>query len=180
MAATMKLTLLVVLLIAAAATVLPRAEAAAFVVGDTTGWTPPSGGAAFYTSWAAKHNFSVGDILVFNFTTGVHDLATVSQVAFDACNTSSNITLTKTGPANFTLNSTGNYYFICTFPQHCSRGQKLAINVIKANSSGTSPLTPAGVALASPPPPSGSSASSLAATFSLILITISSTIFYLS
>lgn len=63
MAATMKLTLLVVLLIAAAATVLPRTEAAAFVVGDTTGWTTPSGNAAFYTSWAAKHNFSVGDIL---------------------------------------------------------------------------------------------------------------------
>ncbi|XP_059431376.1 umecyanin-like [Corylus avellana] len=175
----MKLTLLVVvLLIAAAATVLPQTEAAAYVVGDTTGWTTPSGNATFSTSWAAKHNFSVGDILAFNFTTGVHDLATVSQVAFDACNTSSNITLTKTGPANFTLNSTGSYYFICTFPQHCSRGQKLAINVTNANSSGTSPPPPAGVILASPPPPSGSSASSLAATFSLILITISSTIFY--
>jgi hypothetical protein len=61
MAATMNLTLLVVALIAAA-TVLPGTQAAQYVVGDTTGWNP-SGGATFYTSWAAKHNFSVGDIL---------------------------------------------------------------------------------------------------------------------
>ncbi|XP_062147689.1 umecyanin-like [Alnus glutinosa] len=174
MAATMNLTLLVVALIAAA-TVLPRTQAAQYVVGDTTGWNP-SGGATFYTSWAAKHNFSVGDILVFNFTTGVHDLATVSQVAFNACNTNTTITRITTGPANFTLNSNVSYYFICTFPQHCSKGQKLAITV-KA-SSGTLP-PPTGVTSAPPPPPSASSASSQASTFLLILMTIALPIFYL-
>lgn len=33
------------------------------VVGDSTGWTVPKGGAAFYSEWASKFNFSIGDYL---------------------------------------------------------------------------------------------------------------------
>lgn len=63
MATTMNLTLLVVALIAAA-TVLPGTQAADFVVGDTTGWkVPTTDSATFYSAWAAKNNFSVGDVL---------------------------------------------------------------------------------------------------------------------
>ena len=35
----------------------------AHVVGDTTGWTVPTGGAAVYTSWASGRQFVVGDTL---------------------------------------------------------------------------------------------------------------------
>ncbi|KAE7998901.1 hypothetical protein FH972_003397 [Carpinus fangiana] len=183
MATTMNVRLLlVVLLIAAAATVLPRTEAAEHTVGGSNGWSVFNGAADFYTSWAANNSFAVGDVLVFNFNTGAHDVATVTKDAFDACNKTSANNVTTTGPANITLTTAGDHYFICTIDMHCTGGQKLAINV------GTTPPTPPGVTpppppssgtTPPPPPSSGTSASSLAATFSLILVTIASTIFYL-
>lgn len=33
------------------------------VVGDSDGWTVPQGGAALYSDWASRNNFSVGDSL---------------------------------------------------------------------------------------------------------------------
>ncbi|XP_062149414.1 umecyanin-like [Alnus glutinosa] len=175
MASTMNVTLLVVALIAAA-TVLPGTQAAEYVVGDATGWTIPSS-ANFYSDWATGKNFSAGDILVFNFAPNVHDVATVNETAFGACEKSNPLSITSTGPANITLTS-GNHYFICTIGQHCAGGQKLAVINVTAASSGTP--TPPGVPSPPPPPPSApSSASSLAATFSFILMTIASTIFCL-
>jgi hypothetical protein len=61
MASTMNVTLLVVALIAAA-TVLPGTQADELVVGDTTGWQVPPN-TTFYSEWAAKNTFSVGDTL---------------------------------------------------------------------------------------------------------------------
>jgi len=179
MATTMNVRrLLVVLLIAAAATVLPRTEAVEHVVGNSTGWVVNiANAAAFYTSWAASKNFSVGDVLVFNFTTGQHDVAEVNKADYEACNKANPLTpVVSNGPANISLTTAGEHYFICTIGQHCTGGQKLAINV--SASSGPTPPTPAG-GTPPPPPSSGTSASSLAATFSLIVVTIASTIFYL-
>ncbi|KAL0403810.1 UNVERIFIED_CONTAM: hypothetical protein Sradi_2021800 [Sesamum radiatum] len=45
------------------------------VVGDSLGWLVPPGGEVAYQTWAASKTFSVGDVLVFNFTTGIHDAA---------------------------------------------------------------------------------------------------------
>ncbi|MCD9641363.1 hypothetical protein HAX54_027528 [Datura stramonium] len=70
-----------------------------------------------------------------------------------------------TGPANVTLDTAGDHYYICTFGTHCQNGQKLAITV--SSSTGTSPganpptsaaggpsgSVPGGSA---PPPPSSS------------------------
>jgi hypothetical protein len=114
---------------------------------------------------------------VFNFAAPLHDVATVTKAAFEACDKNNPLNSTTTGPYNFPLTAVTEYYFICTIGQHCSGGQKLAVNVTAA-SSGTP--TPPGVPSPPPPPPSApSSASSLAATFSFILMTIASTIFYL-
>jgi hypothetical protein len=33
------------------------------VVGDSTGWTIATGGAQFYSNWASKQTFTVGDTL---------------------------------------------------------------------------------------------------------------------
>lgn len=49
--------------IAVAALIHSSAAQSTYTVGDTTGWTIPSGGSAFYPTWAASKNFSVGDIL---------------------------------------------------------------------------------------------------------------------
>ncbi|XP_041004836.1 early nodulin-like protein 1 isoform X1 [Juglans microcarpa x Juglans regia] len=100
------------------------------VVGDSTGWVvPPSDDPLFYAGWAAKQTFFIGDILLFNFSTGSQDVARVSKEAFFPCNSTNPIFLEKTGPAKITLNSTGEFYFIGTFDNNCFRGQKLAINV---------------------------------------------------
>lgn len=66
---------------------------------------------------------------MFNFTNGEQDVAWVTKEAFKYCNSTQPISLKTTSPANFTLNTTGEYYFIGTKDNHCVLGQKLAIYV---------------------------------------------------
>ncbi|GMY35837.1 early nodulin-like protein 1 [Fagus crenata] len=99
------------------------------VVGDSTGWTVPTNDPAFYAVWAAKQTFIIGDTLFFNFTTGQEDVARVTKEAFFTCNSTKPISIITNGPANYTLNSTGEYFFIDTMNNHCIQGQRLAINV---------------------------------------------------
>ncbi|KAG5226098.1 cucumber peeling cupredoxin [Salix suchowensis] len=106
-----------------------------YTVGNTTGWFIPPTGAAFYSTWAANKTFKVGDILVFNFGTNSHDVATVTKTNYDACNASSPLSLLSTPPVRITINASGEHYYFCSFPGHCSAGQKLMINVSDASSS---------------------------------------------
>ncbi|XP_019255718.1 PREDICTED: cucumber peeling cupredoxin-like [Nicotiana attenuata] len=123
------------------------------VVGDSSGWGIPSGGPSTYANWASQRTFRVGDTLVFNFATGAHDVAKVTKSAYDSCSSTGPVTLITVGPANITLNSTGTEYFICTFGQHCSAGQKLAINVTASSTSSPSPApSPATTPAPSPVP----------------------------
>ncbi|KAE8713932.1 Detected protein of unknown function [Hibiscus syriacus] len=72
-----------------ASTVLQSTYAATYTVGDNTGWTVPTGGnTEFYDNWADNKNFLVGDILVFNFATGSHNVAEVTEAVYDSCNVS--------------------------------------------------------------------------------------------
>ncbi|XP_055822711.1 cucumber peeling cupredoxin-like [Solanum dulcamara] len=136
MVTRMKIALVLVAILA----VLPgNIVAVDHVVGDSMGWTIPSGGPISYPNWASGRTFRVGDILVFNFTTGAHDVAKVSKSAYDSCSSTGPVTLITVGPANITLNSTGTEYFICTFGQHCNAGQKLAINVTTSSTTTPSP-----------------------------------------
>ena len=70
---------------------------------------------------------------MFNFTTGEQDVARVTKEAFDTCNSTNPLSLQTTGPASYTLNSTGEYYFISTLDGHCFSGQKLAIIVTRGS-----------------------------------------------
>ncbi|XP_022720936.1 umecyanin-like [Durio zibethinus] len=120
------------------------------VVGDDMGWTIPSNVPSAYSTWAASKRFMVGDILVFNFTTNEHDVLQVPKLSFDACSGANPIgNMLTNGPANVTLNSTGEHYYICTIGQHCQLGQRLAITVSGASGSPfpapsptTNPTTP--------------------------------------
>ncbi|KAJ6857547.1 cucumber peeling cupredoxin-like [Populus alba x Populus x berolinensis] len=132
--------------IAVAALIHSSAAQSNHTVGDTTGWAIPSTGSAFYSTWAANKTFSVGDILVFNFPASAHDVAKVTKADYDACNSSSPISVATTPPARIPINASGEHYFICRFPGHCSNGQKLMINVSDASSSPSpapQPSTPA-------------------------------------
>ncbi|GMQ07078.1 hypothetical protein CsSME_00051429 [Camellia sinensis var. sinensis] len=152
--ATAKLSFTKLVVLALAAAVLVEFSAAAnYTVGDNTGWVNnPSGGATFYSNWASQHTFATGDILVFNYVTGQHNVARVSKNAYDTCNPASPMSIDTNGPTNINLNTTGEYYFFCTVGTHCTQGQKLAINV-------TSPTTAPSGAPSSPPTTSPSPAS---------------------
>ncbi|OIW18584.1 hypothetical protein TanjilG_13336 [Lupinus angustifolius] len=122
------------------------------VVGDSIGWTIPSGGAATYTTWASNKTFTIGDTLVFNFANGQHDVAKVTKSDFDACNGGSAIFTITTSPAIVTLNETGEQYYICAFTGHCSAGQKLTIKVTQKASTNAPSLAPHLSPSASPSP----------------------------
>ncbi|TKY54837.1 Stellacyanin protein [Spatholobus suberectus] len=116
----------------------PSAGAVTFTVGDTSGWIVPSGGASAYTTWASGKTFKVGDILVFNYPANAHNVEEVTKEKFNSCNSTSPLATYNTPPpVRLTLTKSGEHYFICGIPGHCSAGQKLAINV-----TGSSTATP--------------------------------------
>ncbi|GFY96961.1 hypothetical protein Acr_11g0012670 [Actinidia rufa] len=123
------------------------------VVGDNIGWTIPSNGAQGYITWASSKTFLVGDTLIFNFATNAHDVVQVPKASFDTCSDDNEIgNPITTGPANVTLTSAGDHYYICTFGTHCQAGQKLAITVSTTPGAAppTTPSTPTTPATPSP------------------------------
>ncbi|KAK1259257.1 hypothetical protein QJS04_geneDACA005649 [Acorus gramineus] len=117
-------------------------------VGGSTGWTIPSDSKT-YTNWVAG----------FTFPTGSHNVMEVSKSDYDSCTTTAPIGGTKTtGPATLSLSTAGMHYYICGFPQHCSAGQKLSINVLSSTPSKVPSPPPSTTAVAggptSTPPPS--------------------------
>ncbi|XVE59861.1 hypothetical protein DITRI_Ditri05aG0081200 [Diplodiscus trichospermus] len=159
------------LFVVLAATSLQTSFAITYTVGDSRGWTIPISDDDLYDNWDDDKFFVVGDILVFNFSTGRHDVAEVTEAAYNACTTNNTIFTESNGPARITLNRTGDHYFICTFTGHCTRGLKLGVQV----RNGTISTAP------TPGPSSGTptvvlspvnSASSLVATLSFVFISI--------
>ncbi|KAL0354802.1 UNVERIFIED_CONTAM: hypothetical protein Sradi_3927100 [Sesamum radiatum] len=63
--------------------------------------------------------------------TNQHDVVRVLQASYDAHTDAFGSVITA-GPANFTLDSAGNHYYICTFGRHCEFGQKLAVTVVSS------------------------------------------------
>ncbi|KAI3455315.1 hypothetical protein Pfo_011978 [Paulownia fortunei] len=123
------------------AVMLPCAAAqTVHIVGDGLGWEIPPNSSVSYVNWASGKTFMVGDILVFNFVTNQHDVLRVPQASYDACTQDSAIgSVITNGPANITLDSAGNHYYICTFGRHCEFGQKLAITVGSSTPGGANP-----------------------------------------
>lgn len=126
-------------------------------VGDALGWVVPPGGDAAYAKWASTKTFRVGDILVFNFTTGTHSVAEVSKEAYGGCTTTNPISVSTTGPTSLTITTAGEHFYLCTFPGHCGFGQKLSINVSASSSPSPAPQpsvpTPSPVPAPEPTPP---------------------------
>ncbi|KAF3450887.1 hypothetical protein FNV43_RR06976 [Rhamnella rubrinervis] len=119
------------------------------VVGDSSNWTVPRTSASLYQDWASSKKFVVGDILTFNFATNEHDVLRVPKASYDGCTSANPIgQMITTGPANVTLDSAGDHFYICTIGRHCLGGQKLSITVSAApGASPPSSNTPR------PPPP---------------------------
>ncbi|KAI6679345.1 hypothetical protein NL676_033226 [Syzygium grande] len=144
-----KMCVAIAAVLAVAALLQTSAAQTVHVVGDGLGWLVPPGGKIAYETWADMQTFVVGDVLVFDFTTGEQDVARVTKEAFGSCNSTSPIFLDTTGPFNYTLDAAGEYYFIGTMDTHCYLGQKLAINVSASAGPTPSPQAP------TPTPPRG-------------------------
>ncbi|KAK1420973.1 hypothetical protein QVD17_22983 [Tagetes erecta] len=110
-------------------------------VGDSFGWNVPSN-EIFYDVWAMiqEGGIYVNDVLVFNFATGVHNVAEVSLQAHDACDGSNPIKMYTSGPAHVSLNTAGIHYFISTIGSDCKSYMRMIVRVEKPpanNSSST-------------------------------------------
>ncbi|XP_071699196.1 mavicyanin-like [Rutidosis leptorrhynchoides] len=97
-------------------------------VGDAHGWDLPPN-LFFYGIWSNGETFRVNDVLIFNFTTGAHNVAEVTKEAYDACDASKPIRIYTSGPANVLINSVEDHYFICGIPSHCKLFQKFLVEV---------------------------------------------------
>ncbi|XP_050271975.1 umecyanin-like [Quercus robur] len=143
---------------------LPKGATAAqtYLVGDSFGWKVPPN-SSYYTIWASKRIFYVGDKLTFNWT-GSHTVGISHiQAEYDNCTRDPGEVLNSLGPGVIVpLGTSGSFYFYCTVDDHCGSGQKSAINALTNGSE----------------PPSPSSASSftigafVAAVVSTIVITV--------
>ncbi|CAL9010601.1 unnamed protein product [Prunus brigantina] len=95
------------------------------VVGDSLGWTIPQSGQQ-YVTWASANKFVtfLNNSSVFNFATNAHDVQQqVTKASFDSCSSDNAIgSSITTGPANVTLISAGDNYFICTYDTHYQSG----------------------------------------------------------
>ncbi|CAL9043602.1 unnamed protein product [Musa banksii] len=142
--------LLAVLVILAAAVAVPRSAIAAdFTVGDDSGWLPNFN----YSSWTQGKEFRVGDNLVFKYMQGAHNVMQVGGPDFKACNTSAVAINTFTsGNDLVALDTPGRRWYMCGFGDHCTRGQKLVVNILPAAISPASPPASPPSGPASPPP----------------------------
>ncbi|KAK8475534.1 hypothetical protein V6N11_021014 [Hibiscus sabdariffa] len=151
----------VVLVLASTLTLLRSTDATTtYTVGDSFGWQIPTSNPNLYGDWADNKTFVVDDVLVFNFTTGQHNVLELTEPGYDACTTSDTILTENKGPARITLKTTGEHYFICAYLGHCSAGQKLKVDVRDGRGDTPGFLSPPGAA------------SSLVATMSLVFMFI--------
>ncbi|KAL2553897.1 mavicyanin-like [Forsythia ovata] len=96
------------------------------IVGDGKGWTTNFD----YQAWAKNKDFRVGDKLVFQYPTGLHSVLKVNGTQFQNCTKPPLSGALTSGNDTITLLTSGKKWYICGVGQHCTIGQKLAINVL--------------------------------------------------
>ncbi|KAL5547267.1 hypothetical protein UlMin_006954 [Ulmus minor] len=113
--------------VAIAVILLPTiALATDYIVGDGKGWTTNFN----YQDWAKDKMFMVGDVLVFNYEAGNHDVVKVNGSAFKDCSPPPGAENFTSGNDKIELKATGNKWYLCSKSGHCNTGQKLSITVM--------------------------------------------------
>ncbi|KAI3810357.1 hypothetical protein L1987_19969 [Smallanthus sonchifolius] len=99
------------------------AQAATYVVGGGSGWT-------FNTSgWVQGKKFKAGDVLVFNYQKGAHNVVVVNKAGYDGCSTTPRNAKVYTSGKDQIRLVKGLNNFICSLPGHCVAGMKIQISV---------------------------------------------------
>ncbi|GAB4823565.1 hypothetical protein N2152v2_010611 [Parachlorella kessleri] len=105
------------------------------VVGGDKGW-------GLGVDYSAGIQATEGDVLVFNFRSGTHD---VWEVPGDSCDFTANGAKALTDgskpppPIKQTLAAPGTYFFACSFDGHCQGGMLVKVTVTGAVAASTSP-----------------------------------------
>ncbi|ESW22611.1 hypothetical protein PHAVU_005G167200 [Phaseolus vulgaris] len=126
-----------------------------FHVGGSLGWHEPSpNDSEFYSQWAERNRFQVGDALVFEYEND--SVLSVEKLDYMNCDASNPITAFDNGKSTFNLDRSGNFYFISGNNEHCKKGQRLVVDVIHPHPLFSSPppisLPPQGFPPMAPPP----------------------------
>ncbi|XP_022158656.1 uclacyanin-2-like [Momordica charantia] len=129
---------------ATAAIFTPSTLAATYTVGDDAGWNT----GVNYTNWAHGKPFNVGDLLLFKYKQGEHNVFKVNGTSFQRCVPPADVEPLTTGNDVIVLTTPGKKWYICGVGLHCDAGQKLVITVLNQEE-GASPV--------SAPPPSTNS-----------------------
>ncbi|KAI3824752.1 hypothetical protein L1987_06223 [Smallanthus sonchifolius] len=101
-------------------------------------------------SWASSETFTVGDNLVFRYTSS-HDVVEVPKDDYDSCSMSNPISTNTASPTTFELTEAGSRYFICGTPGHCDQGMKVEIKTVATTSGPPTSTTPPSSGSPAPP-----------------------------
>ncbi|GMJ03382.1 hypothetical protein HRI_004007400 [Hibiscus trionum] len=138
--------------LAATAVVFQLAMAADHTVGAPSGsWDTSTD----LQTWAGSQSFSVGDNLIFLYTSN-HDVLEVTEANYDSCSTGSPTATHTGGNTVVALSAPGKRYFICGTAGHCQQGMKIEVDT-KASAGSTPDVPSAESPGSSPPPPPASS-----------------------
>ncbi|XP_077247519.1 early nodulin-like protein 8 [Tasmannia lanceolata] len=111
-----------------------------YKVGDLDAWgIPTPANPHIYTNWSKKHQFKIGDSLLFIYPPSQDSLVQVTVQAFNGCNISDPILHMDDGNSVFNLTSPGNFYFTSGASGHCQKSQKLEVTVGSTNGSALPP-----------------------------------------
>ncbi|CAN6174646.1 unnamed protein product [Urochloa humidicola] len=131
--AAAKASALVAVLLVVAGYAVALASATTYTVGGVNSWMT----GVDYAAWASDKTFVVGDKLLFSYVREEHTVTEVSKSEYDACfGGDARSEDNNSGLTTVTLATPGMHYFICTVPDHCAGGMKLAVNVSATTPSG--------------------------------------------
>ncbi|KAL1343139.1 hypothetical protein AAHE18_09G207700 [Arachis hypogaea] len=100
--------------------------ATVYFVGDQDEWNSQTD----YASWAEGNNFTLGDLLVFKYVKGQHNVYEVSEESFRSCDTSNGVLAKyESGKDEVELKKVKKYWFICNIAGHCLGGMRFGIDV---------------------------------------------------
>ncbi|XP_027927902.1 mavicyanin-like [Vigna unguiculata] len=123
-------------------------------VGGSLGWHQPDpNNTEFYSQWAQRNRFQVGDALVFEYQND--SVLSVEKLDYMNCDASNPITAFDNGKSTFNLDRPGDFYFISGNNEHCKNGQRLDVDVIHEHRFSSPPpisLPPQGLPPMAPPP----------------------------
>ncbi|XP_062227330.1 basic blue protein-like [Phragmites australis] len=96
------------------------AESRLWPVGDHAGWS------FGVLGWPNYKPFKTGDVLLFSYKPGEHNVMQVSSLQYALCEAPGNATVWSTGNDRITL-ARGVSFFISGFTGDCEKGMKIAV-----------------------------------------------------